>query len=444
MKIKLPPSVNMIIELLQSRGYEAYAVGGCVRDSILGRTPDDWDITTSAAPLEVKEIFNRTVDTGLQHGTVTVLIGGHAHEVTTYRIDGDYEDGRHPRNVTFTASLEEDLKRRDFTINAMAYNERAGLVDLYGGVQDLQNRCIRCVGNARERFGEDALRILRALRFAAQLDFRIAQETYEAVCALAHTLKKISAERIAAELTKLLLSDRPEYIWSLYETGLTAVLMPEFDRMCETPQNNPHHSYCVGKHTMESLKYIPSDKVLRFTMLFHDIGKPQCRTTDEQGIDHFKGHAEIGMEIARTILRRLKFDNDTISQVMHLILWHDCRTEPTPRAVRRAMNRLGPDLFEKLLLVQRADTMAQSSYCRDQKIGRIEAVEACMRQIIAEKQCITLKELALTGADLINLGLQPGPRIGEILNQALEQVLEEPSRNRREYLLSYARERIEN
>ena len=295
MKLKMPASVDIIIDSLQANGYEAYAVGGCVRDSILGRDPDDWDITTSATPWEVKAVFGRTVDTGLQHGTVTVLLGNHAHEVTTYRIDGDYEDGRHPKDVTFTASLEEDLKRRDFTINAMAYNDKSGLIDLYGGVDDIQRGCIRCVGNAEERFGEDALRILRALRFSAQLGFGIEQDTYDAICKLAQTLEKISAERIAAELTKLLLSERPEYIQHLYETGITKVILPEFDPMIETSQNNPHHCYTVGRHTLESLKYIPAHKVLRFTMLLHDIGKPNCRTTDEDGIDHFKGHAVEGM-----------------------------------------------------------------------------------------------------------------------------------------------------
>lgn len=444
MKLKMPASVDIIIDSLQANGYEAYAVGGCVRDSILGRDPDDWDITTSATPWEVKAVFGRTVDTGLQHGTVTVLLGNHAHEVTTYRIDGDYEDGRHPKDVTFTASLEEDLKRRDFTINAMAYNDKSGLIDLYGGVDDIQRGCIRCVGNPEERFGEDALRILRALRFSAQLGFGIEQDTYDAICKLAQTLEKISAERIAAELTKLLLSERPEYIQHLYETGITKIILPEFDPMIETPQNNPHHCYTVGRHTLESLKYIPADKVLRFTMLLHDIGKPNCRTTDEDGIDHFKGHAVEGMEMARDILRRLKFDNDTIYQVTNLIKWHDCRMAPEMKTVRKVLNKIGPDLFEKLLLIQYADTMAQSGYCRKEKLQRIKEVESCFHQIIEENQCISLKSLEITGQDLIALGMRPGPGIGEVLNQALEQVLEDPERNRQDYLLEYVKTIIED
>ena len=437
MRLNLPASVDAIIDSLQAKGYEAYAVGGCVRDSILGCKPDDWDITTSATPWQVKEIFNRTVDTGLQHGTVTVLMGNYAHEVTTYRIDGDYEDGRHPKEVTFTASLEEDLKRRDFTINAMAYNDKSGLIDLYGGIEDLQRKCIRCVGNAEERFKEDALRIMRALRFSAQLDFGIDQETYDAVRDLSSTLAKISAERIATELTKLLVSGHPEYIQHAYDTGITKVILPEFDAVMETPQNNPHHCYNVGRHTIESLKYTPVDKVLRLTMLLHDIGKPACWTTDEDGIDHFKGHAMEGMELARDILQRLKFDNDTIYQVTNLIKWHDCRMEPSLKTIRKILNKIGPNLFEKLLTVQYADTMAQSGFCRKEKIQRITEVEACFKEILESNQCISLKDLEVTGQDLIALGLKPGPQIGQLLNQALDQVLEEPEKNERNYLLSF-------
>ncbi|HIU75674.1 MAG TPA: CCA tRNA nucleotidyltransferase [Candidatus Pelethocola excrementipullorum] len=437
MRLNLPASVDAIIDSLQANGYEAYAVGGCVRDSILGCKPDDWDITTSATPWQVKEIFNRTVDTGLQHGTVTVLMGNYAHEVTTYRIDGDYEDGRHPKEVTFTASLEEDLKRRDFTINAMAYNDKSGLIDLYGGIEDLQRKCIRCVGNAEERFGEDALRIMRALRFSAQLDFGIDQETYDAVRKLSPTLAKISAERISTELTKLLMSGHPEYIQHAYDTGITKVILPEFDAVMDTPQNNPHHCYNVGRHTIESLKYTPADKVLRLTMLLHDMGKPACRTTDEDGIDHFIGHAMEGMELARDILQRLKFDNDTIYQVTNLIKWHDCRMEPSLKTIRKILNKIGPNLFDKLLTVQYADTMAQSGFCRKEKIQRITEVEACFKEILDSNQCISLKDLELTGQDLIAMGLKPGPQIGQLLNQALDQVLEEPEKNERNYLLAF-------
>ncbi|MDD3279129.1 MAG: CCA tRNA nucleotidyltransferase [Lachnospiraceae bacterium] len=442
MRIKLPASVNAVLDGLHAHGYEAYAVGGCVRDAVLGRKPDDWDITTSATPWEVKELFYRTVDTGLQHGTVTVLIGDAAHEVTTYRIDGEYEDSRHPKEVTFTASLQEDLKRRDFTINAMAYNQESGLVDLYGGISDLQRKTIRCVGAPKERFGEDALRIFRALRFAAQLGFTIEKDTLEAIRELAPTLRQISAERIQVELTKMLVSPRPEYMEALYETGITAVILPEFDAMMKCEQHNPHHCYTVGMHTIVAMSQVEPDKVLRFTMLLHDMGKPACHTRSEDGIDHFKGHAVEGTETARKILRRLRFDNDTIHQVTTLVYWHDCRLEPSMKSARCMLNRIGAELFEKLLLVQRADTLAQSEWEREQKLQRIKNMGVCLQKVLEEGQCFSLKELAVTGQDLIAQGVAPGPKIGEVLQEMLMFVLEEPDRNQKEYLLQTFSEKI--
>ena len=309
MKIELPQKVTMIIQNLQLHGYEAYAVGGCVRDSILARRPEDWDITTSARPDEIKKLFNRTVDTGIEHGTVTVLIGKDGYEVTTYRIDGAYEDSRHPKEVRFTRSLKEDLRRRDFTINAMAYNDEVRLVDIFGGMQDLNHHLIRCVGDPKERFSEDALRILRAVRFSSQLNFPIESKTAEAVKELAPTLKNISAERIQAELVKLLVSPHPERIRDAYELGITKVILPEWDNMEGVEQNTPHHRYDVAEHTIHALKNVKRDKILRLTMLFHDMGKPEMKTTDEKGRDHFKGHALVSEEIARKVMRRLKFDN---------------------------------------------------------------------------------------------------------------------------------------
>ncbi len=439
MKIRLPATVKGIIDALEARGFEAYAVGGCVRDSILGRTPDDWDITTSARPEQVKEIFHRTVDTGIVHGTVTVLLGSGAHEVTTYRIDGEYEDARHPRGVTFTASLEEDLKRRDFTINAMAYNEKQGLVDLYGGMEDLQRKVIRCVGNPEERFGEDALRILRAVRFSAQLNFQIEEATRKAIVRLAAALEKISAERICAELLKLLLSPHPDYLRRAWETGITGIVLPEFDALMETPQNNPHHCCNVGEHTLKSLCQVPADRILRLTMLLHDMGKPSCRTTDEKGTDHFKGHGEVGARMAGQILRRLKMDNDTIRKVKLLVKFHDWRVEPAERAVRRAVNRVSPELFPALLQIQTADTLAQSENWRRQKLERIEKVSGLYKKIMEEHQCVGLKDLALSGRDLIELGMEPGPRLGELLNAALEHVLDVPEDNTKESLTEFCR-----
>lgn len=288
MKIELPKKVLFIINNLQLAGYDAFAVGGCVRDSILARKPQDWDITTSAKPEAIKEIFRRTVDTGIEHGTVTVMIGKDSYEVTTYRIDGAYEDSRHPKEVHFTNCLEEDLRRRDFTINAMAYNDDVRLVDVFGGMQDLNHHLIRCVGDPRERFSEDALRILRAVRFSAQLDFPIEPDTAKAVKELAPNLKNISAERIQTELVKLLTSPHPERIQDACELGITKVVFPEWDAMVGVKQNTIHHKYDVAEHTLHTLKHVKRDKYLRLTMLFHDMGKPAMKTTDEKGNDHSK------------------------------------------------------------------------------------------------------------------------------------------------------------
>lgn len=434
-QIVLPKKVKYIIDTLMDKGYEAYAVGGCVRDSLLGRTPQDWDITTSAKPEQVKELFRHTIDTGIQHGTVTVMIDHEGFEVTTYRIDGEYEDARHPKEVLFTANLLEDLKRRDFTINAMAYNEQNGIVDAFDGIGDLDRGVIRCVGKAQERFTEDALRMLRAIRFAAQLGFEIEAETRDAIAELAENIAKVSAERIQVELVKLLVSGHPEELKVAYETGLTRVFFPEFDVMMDTPQQNPHHSYNVGEHTIVSLQEIPADKVLRLTMLLHDVAKPVCRTTDEKGIDHFYGHQDKGSEMARAILRRLKFDNDTTDRVCRLVRWHDDNPEISERNMRRAISRIGVEQYPALFAVKRADTMAQSAYGRDEKLAYIAEYERMYQEILDRQQCLTIKDLAVDGKDLIQAGMKPGKELGEVLKKFLEIVLEEPEKNTKEALL---------
>lgn len=444
MKLRIPPKVNGILDVLNAHGFEAYVVGGCVRDSILDREPDDWDITTSATPGEIKELFRRTVDTGLSHGTVTVISGGEGFEVTTYRVDGEYEDARHPKEVVFTASLEEDLKRRDFTINAMAYHPREGLVDLFGGISDLQRKRIRCVGDARERFTEDALRILRAVRFSAQLGFDMEEETKKALSVLASNLVHVSAERIQTELVKLLTSDHPEYLKAAWETGITKWFLPEFDAMMATPQNTPHHCYTVGEHTLACLPLVPPKKVLRLAILLHDVGKPRMRTTDENGRDHFKGHAAEGEKLSGQILRRLKFDNETIKNVCRLVKWHDYRIEPSQMPVRRAMAGIGEDLFPSYLIVQKADMQAQSDYRREEKMERYEQVCQLHEKIRREGHCVTLKDMKLSGRDLIVMGAKPGPGIGQILAELLDEVLEEPSRNDKEYLMARACVKLKN
>ena len=354
-------------------------------------------------------------------------------------MDGEYEDGRHPKEVTFTASLEEDLKRRDFTINAMAYNPSGGLVDLFGGLEDIDRKIIRCVGDPLERFTEDALRIMRAVRFSAQLGFSIEEETRKALKVLAPNLKHVSAERIQVELVKLLMSPHPDYLRTAYEAGITAEFLPEFDACMETPQNTPHHCYTVGEHILHSLCYVRADRVLRITMLLHDIGKPAVRKTDENGRDHFKTHGNAGEKMAGQILRRLKFDNDTIRKVTRLVKWHDDRPEGTLKSVRRAVNRIGEDLFPLYLEVQQADMLAQSLYRRSEKQARLDSVRDAYRQIIEEKQCVSLKTLAVTGRDLIENGYRPGREIGEKLEKLLNLVLEDPEKNQKEILLEIIR-----
>lgn len=435
MRITLPEKVNRIIHMLQENGHEAYAVGGCVRDSILGRIPDDWDITTSATPLETKALFSRTFDTGIEHGTITVLIDKDAFEVTTYRVDGKYEDSRHPSEVTFTRSLREDLLRRDFTINAMAYNDSEGLVDIFGGMKDLEDKIIRCVGNARERFGEDALRILRAVRFAAQLGFEIEEETQNGIIQLAPTLANISAERIQVELIKMLVSPNPGLLKTAYELGITKVILPEFDAMMATEQENPHHKYSVGEHTLKAIEAIRADKVLRLAMLFHDIAKPVMKTVDANGVAHFKMHDSKGAEMTKQILKRLKFDNDTMNKVVKLVQYHDYRMPAEPKNVRRAMNKIGEDLFPYYLEVRTADTLAQSEYLQEEKLQNIREVKACYEEILEKQECVSLKTLAVTGSDLIANGMKPGKEIGVVLNKLLEYVIDHPEANEKETLL---------
>ena len=433
--IQLPEKVGRIIGTLQEHGYEAYAVGGCIRDSILGREPEDWDITTSAMPEETKALFDKTFDTGIQHGTITVLLEKEGFEVTTYRIDGKYEDSRHPKEVTFTRNLREDLLRRDFTINAMAYNETDGLVDIFGGLEDLEAGMIRCVGTAKERFKEDALRILRGVRFAAQLGFDIEEDTRQGMKELAWTLQNISAERIQVELVKMITSKRPEMLREAYELGMTRIVLPEFDQLMTTGQETPHHMYSVGEHTLHAMKNIRADKILRLAMLLHDMGKPALKTVDEAGVAHFKKHALESERIAENVLRRLKFDNDTIRKVTRLVRCHDLRMPATAKSVRSAMNQIGEELFPYYMEVRRADVLAQSMYQREEKIENLDQIEELYHQIVEDGDCVSLKDLAVTGRDLIASGMKPGKEIGEKLEELLKLVIEDPKLNTKEELL---------
>ena len=442
MNIVIPKDVSKIIDILESHGHEAYIVGGCVRDSLLGREPNDWDITTSAKPLQVKALFYKTIDTGLKHGTVTVLIDKTGYEITTYRIDGNYEDHRRPDQVTFTTSLKEDLRRRDFTINAMAYNDRRGLVDLFGGAKDLETGTIRCVGDPNERFDEDALRMLRAIRFAGQLGFDIEESTFKAITLKRDLLRNVSAERIRMELLKMMISPHPDVIRKAYEAKLTEVFFPEFDRMMETPQNNPHHKYTVGEHTLLGIKNIEPNPILRMTLLLHDIAKPVTRTTDVKGIDHFHNHPKIGSEMAKDILRRLKFDNRSIYLITTLILYHDTRFhDPAGKGrahVRRMINKVGDKLFPYLLKVMEADVRAQGTYMQEQKLSLLGETAVVYEEIIKAGNCLTLKDLKINGRQLMALGFKEGAALGETLDTLLAMVLEHPELNEYIYLKELA------
>ncbi len=407
MKMELPVAVDNIIRTLNEAGYEAYAVGGCVRDSILGVSPKDWDITTSAKPEETKALFSRTIDTGIQHGTITIMVDKEGYEVTTYRVDGEYEDGRHPKEVVFTANLEEDLKRRDFTINAMAYHPKEGLVDIFGGIKDLQEGSIRCVGNAMERFTEDALRILRAVRFSAQLGFDIEPKTKEAMRELAPRLQMISAERICAELWKLLQSPHPDYLTYAYETGVTKEILPDL-------------LFFKDETRIETLKKLAEndyDLWVRLTILFVNLLEGTSREKSER---------------VEKILRGLKTDLYTIKLVGKLALLEGEELEASPAAVRTFLSKFGQEVMERWLLVK--EVQEKRSY---------DNLRGIMERVLERGECISIKQLAVDGKDLLALGVKQGKNIGEILAYLLGQVIEEPEKNNRETLLEIAKERIE-
>jgi tRNA nucleotidyltransferase (CCA-adding enzyme) len=438
MKINMPEDVNKIINKLHQHDFKAYAVGGCVRDSLLGCNPNDWDITTSARPEAVKALFKQTIDTGLQHGTVTIRMNNESYEVTTFRIDGEYQDNRKPVEVAFTSDLVEDLKRRDFTINAMAYNNEEGVIDIFNGIKDLEEGIIRCVGNPEERFNEDALRMLRAVRFCAQLGFVIEDKTKEAIKNNAQLINYISAERINMELTKTLISDNPHFISYLVALNLMEQILDEFMVNVSLDQNNPHHIYTVDEHIFESLKHIEPTKTLRWTMLLHDIGKGYTKTTDESNRSHFYGHVEKSVQLSENILNRLKFDNKSRDEILKLVTFHDYRIKPEMKQVRKAVNKISDALFLDYLKVQRADVLAQSPQLQEEKLKNLEAIKTCYEKIKEEKQCTSLKDLKITGSDLINIGFNQGKEIGVILGQLLDLVIAQPQLNNKETLLEKA------
>ena len=424
MKILIPDDVRLIIETLNNNGFEAFIVGGCVRDSLLGLQPKDWDVATSAKPDEIKELFSayEQITSGEKHGTVAVVINHIPYEITAYRLDGDYLDGRHPESVSFTDSIEADLSRRDFTVNAMAYNEGEGLVDPFGGAMDLKYLALRCVGEPDRRFGEDALRILRALRFASVYNMSIEGATSDAILRNRHLLGDISAERIASEFSKLLCGENISFVLRRYREVI-AVIFPEIVATVSCKQNNPHHNKTVWNHTVAAVAGIESDLLLRTVMFFHDIGKPLALRTDSKGIDHFKGHNHFSAVLAENALKRLKYPTSFIENVKLLVDYHDVRMADNRKQIKHVLNNIGEENFRRLMKIQKADIVAQSGYRREIKLDNLAQTEAVLEDILKSGECYSLKTLAVNGSDLLHLGISEGRAIGFILNSLLDAVI---------------------
>ena len=440
MKLEMNEGVNRIVEILNNNGFEAYVVGGAVRDSLMGRTPHDFDIATSALVRDIKNIFPHTVDTGIKHGTVTVIENSGCYEVTTFRSDGRYNDLRRPESVEFIGDVREDMLRRDFTINALAYSEQTGIIDCTGGAEDIKNKIIRCVGNPERRFREDALRMLRAVRFSAVLGFEIEEKTAAAIKKCAVMIKRISAERIREEIEKILRSENPGGIELLHELGLMKHIIPELDICFYVEQKNKYHLYNVGEHIIQAVKATPEDIVIRWAALLHDIGKPLCKSVDSNGIIHFYGHHHESVKLADDILHRLKLDNESRKNILLLIENHDIRIEANPVAVKRVMARLGEELFLKLLILQEADNKAKNPKYLQDKMNKLNDVRVIYRKILSERQPYLVGDLVINGRDLIKIGFRAGREIGDTLHALLDEVLMNPSLNNREYLMTRARQ----
>ena len=438
MYLKISPSAEKAINLLASSGYAAYAVGGCVRDLIMGEEPNDFDITASSRPEETLYVFRdfKTIETGLKHGTVTVLIDGDPLEITTFRSDGEYKDNRHPEKVEFSRHISDDLSRRDFTVNAMAYNHDDGLIDLFGGTEDLKKGVIRTVGEADKRFNEDALRILRAFRFASQKGFSIEPKTAESALRNLHLLENLSAERVYSELKKLLLGKNAERIMLDYPEVICAVI-PELKPAVGFDQRNPHHIYDVYTHTVKAVCACPFDPVLRLAALLHDVGKPETFSLKD-GVGHFYGHSDKSMEIAKRVLARLKVDNCTKNTVLTLIKYHDPVIPAEERSVKRYMNRLTPEVLSMLLDLKGADNLAQSPECA-KRLEIYTEIRRIMAEITEKNECFSKSQLALNGDDLIALGIPRGKRIGQILDALLEEVTAGNIENEKDLLIEFVK-----
>lgn len=441
-KISLPDDVKEIFSVISDCGANAYVVGGCVRDSIMGRTPHDWDICTSAPVTELQREFEkrgyRVIPTGLKHGTITVNLNDNNYEITTFRKDGAYSDGRHPDSIEFTDDLITDLARRDFTINAMAYNEQSGLVDPFGGYDDIQNKIIRCVGDPDERFREDGLRILRAIRFAAQLEFTIDEKTEASILYNRELIRSLSRERIQSEFCKILMCRKLQvYLYNF--SGVFFDFIPELADLAGFDQKNPYHVYDGWQHTLVTLEMCSDkDLITKLAALFHDIGKPHCYVDGEDGIRHFYGHPKVSADMADAIMRRLKFDNYTRESVIQLVSYHDALIQPKNKSVRRWINRIGKEQFERLIDMQRADVMAHSQLSMEEKLETLDMIEQCYKEVLNEKPSFSVKDLEVNGDDVMTImDIPAGKDVGYWLNDVLNKVLDGELNNNREDLIHY-------
>jgi tRNA nucleotidyltransferase (CCA-adding enzyme) len=437
--IKLPGKIKLTLDKLHKAEFEAYIVGGCVRDTLLFKKPYDFDITTSATPQEIKTVFKeyQQIDTGIKHGTVTVIIEKECIEITTFRIDGTYSDGRRPDDVIFTTNINEDLSRRDFTINAVAATDKL-LIDPFNGQEDVKNNIIRCVGDPITRFKEDALRILRGIRFASVLNFEVEEKTKSAMFECKQLLQNVSQERITAEFCKTLLGINIKSTLTEFK-DIVAYIIPEFKDTFGFKQHNPHHVYDVYAHSLMAVQSIESDTVLRTTMLFHDIAKPSCFLLDNRKIGHFYGHPTLSADMTKIILQRMKFSKEDINIITELIKYHDFKVELTTKSVKKLLNNIGEIQFRRLLKVKRADNLAHNLLYIYENLKYIDNVEQILDNIIASNDYITLQSLKIKGEDLIEMGIPKGPKIGVILNKLLEMVLNEELENNKDDLLEKAK-----
>lgn len=440
--IFLPDYILEILGRFRSAGSAAFVVGGAVRDSLEGVVPQDFDLCTPSLPEETEKILSdmKIVETGIKHGTVLVITGGHEVEITTFRSDGKYSDGRHPDDVIFVKNLEDDLARRDFTVNAMAYSPEDGLIDCFGGKRDLEDGILRCVGKPDVRFSEDGLRIMRALRFMSVKGYQPDQATDEAIRRCRQMLGKVAYERIDAELLKFLTGDRAAKLLDSYR-NIFAEIIPELRHMFGFDQKSPYHNRDVWHHSLTALDAIRPDPVLRLTMLLHDIAKPEVYTEDETGRGHFKGHQAAGAVMAENILRRMKFSNEIVNTVTELIRDHDMKIQPVKPMVRRALVKLGTEKLDMLLDIQEADSAGKREKYAEASAQRISAVRQMINEIIADGDCISLRDLAVNGDDLKGAGILDGKTIGMALSGLLDDVINDRLPNEKQALLIAASEK---